>query len=50
MTTTLKHNGIEISDVIDGYLVIKVYVGYTVRDAQKEWKRYIKTLKNGGNV
>lgn len=35
MTITKGSNGVEVSDVIDGYLVSRLYVGYTVKEAKK---------------
>jgi hypothetical protein len=35
MTVTKKHAGIEISDIIGGYLVSKLYIGYTVKEAKQ---------------
>lgn len=34
MTITKKHSGIEITDIIGGYLVSKLYIGYTVKEAK----------------
>lgn len=34
MTITKKHAGIEISDIIGGYLVSELYIGYTVKEAK----------------
>jgi hypothetical protein len=34
MTITRKNAGIEVSEVIGGYLVSKLYIGYTVREAK----------------
>jgi len=43
MTVTKKNAGIEISDIVGGYLVSKLYVGYTVKEAkslfQAEYKK-----------
>ena len=35
MTITRKREGIEISDIIGGYLVSKLYIGYTVKEAKQ---------------
>lgn len=35
MTITRNNAGIEISDIIGGYLVSKLYVGYTVKEAKQ---------------
>lgn len=34
MTVTRHHSGIEISDIIGGYRVSKLYIGYTVKEAK----------------
>ena len=34
MTVTRKNSGIEISDIVGGYLVSKLYIGYTVKEAK----------------
>jgi hypothetical protein len=34
MTITRKNSGIEVSDIIGGYLVSKLYIGYTVKEAK----------------
>jgi hypothetical protein len=43
MTVTRKSAGIEISDIVEGYLVSKLYIGYTVKEAKQlfnaEYKR-----------
>ncbi len=33
MTITIKHNGIEVTDIVNGYLLSKLYIGY---DSQQE--------------
>jgi hypothetical protein len=35
MTITKKNSGIEVSDIIGGYLVSKLYIGYTVKEAKQ---------------
>jgi hypothetical protein len=41
----IKHNGyVVITDIIDGYLMRKTYIGYTVREA----KQLFKQEKNNG--
>lgn len=35
MTITRNNAGIEISDIIEGYLVSKLYIGYTVKEAKQ---------------
>jgi hypothetical protein len=34
MTITRKNSGIEVSDIVNGYLVTKLYIGYTVKEAK----------------
>ena len=34
MTVTRKNAGIEVSDIVGGYLVSKLYIGYTVKEAK----------------
>jgi len=38
MTVTRHHSGIEVSDIIGGYLVSKLYIGYTVSEAKRRFK------------
>lgn len=38
MTITRHHSGIEVSDIVDGYLVSRLYIGYTVREAKARFK------------
>ena len=35
MTVTRHSEGIEVSDIIGGYLVSKLYIGYTVKEAKR---------------
>lgn len=35
MTITRNNAGIEITDIIGGYLVSKLYIGYTVKEAKR---------------
>jgi hypothetical protein len=35
MTITRNNAGIEISKIIGGYLVSKLYIGYTVKEAKQ---------------
>jgi hypothetical protein len=35
VTVTRHSEGIEISDIIGGYLVSKLYIGYTVKEAKR---------------
>lgn len=34
MTITRKNAGIEVSDIVEGYLVSKLYIGYTIKEAK----------------
>lgn len=38
MTVTRHSEGIEISDLIGGYLVSELYIGYTIKEAKKIFK------------
>lgn len=38
MTITRKHSGIEIYEIVDGYLVSRLYIGYTVKEAIRKFK------------
>lgn len=38
MTVTRHSEGIEVSDIIGGYLVSKLYIGYTVSEAKRLFK------------
>lgn len=40
-----KINGIEIRDIIDGYMVKQFYIGYTLKEAKRMFRQFIK----GGN-
>lgn len=35
MTTTRTHAGVEVSAIVGGYLVSRLYIGYTVREAKR---------------
>lgn len=38
MTITRHHSGIEVSDIVGGYLVSRLYIGYTVTEAKARFK------------
>lgn len=38
VTVTRHSEGIEVSDIIGGYLVSKLYIGYTVKEARRLFK------------
>lgn len=38
MTITRHHSGIEVSDIVGGYLVSRLYIGYTVREAKAKFR------------
>jgi hypothetical protein len=38
MTITRKHSGIEIADIIGGYRVSRLYIGYTQREAVRRFR------------
>lgn len=43
MTVTRHHSGIEVADIVDGYLVHKLYIGYTVKEAKRKFsKEFLK--------
>lgn len=42
MSITRHHSGIEVSDIVDGYLVSRLYVGYTVKEAKAKFKQEFK--------
>lgn len=45
MTVTKNANGIiTISDIVNGYRVQKVYIFFTITEAKKAFKKYIKTI------
>jgi hypothetical protein len=44
MTITKKHNGIEISTIYKGYLVKRLFIGYTIRESRELFKEYLRTL------
>ena len=37
MTITRHHSGIEISEIIGGYRVSRLYVGYTLKEAKAKF-------------
>jgi len=44
----IKHNGhLVISDIINDQYINKVYIGYSLKDAKREFKNMIKGNKNG---
>ena len=44
----IKHNNhLVISDIINDQYITQVYIGYSVKDAKKEFKNMIKGIKNG---
>ena len=43
MTAARLHNGaVEVSDVINGYLVRRTYYGYTIREAMRLFRKEFK--------
>jgi len=38
MTVTRHHSGVEISDIVGGYLVSRLYIGYTIAEAKARFK------------
>lgn len=42
MSITRHHSGIEVSDIVGGYLVSKLYIGYTVKEAKTSFMREFK--------
>jgi hypothetical protein len=45
MIVTKNENGtIAISDIVNGYRIQKVYIFFTVTEAKKAFKQYIKTI------
>jgi hypothetical protein len=38
MTITRHREGIEISDIIGGYRVSELYIGYSIREARERFK------------
>lgn len=38
MTVTRHNSGIEVSDIIGGYLVSRLYIGYTVEEAKAQFR------------
>jgi hypothetical protein len=39
MTITRHSEGIEISDIVNGYLVSELYIGYSVKEARKIFRQ-----------
>lgn len=44
MTSTIQHNGILISDIIDGQYYKRLYIGYTLKEAKRQFKHDIKIM------
>ena len=44
MIFTKRHNGILLSDIVNGYRVKKLYIGYSKREAKAMFTAFIKTL------
>ena len=42
MTVTRHPAGIEISDIIGGYLVSRLYIGYSVKEARAKFRADFK--------
>lgn len=42
---TRTREGLELSTIDKGYRVSRLYVGYTIREAKKLFREYIKGLK-----
>jgi hypothetical protein len=45
MTTEIKNGGWLISDIINGYLESRYYIGYTKKEAISQFKNDIKKLR-----
>lgn len=37
-----QHNGILVSDIVNGFRVKKLYQGYTMKEIKQDFKLYIK--------
>ena len=48
ITIEKLHSGIRISDMVDGQFVHRNYIGYSVTDAKKLFREYVRTLKGKG--
>lgn len=44
MISTKQHNGIVITDIKNNQLVKQLYIGYSMREAKKEFKNFLNTL------
>ena len=42
MTITRHHSGVEVSDIINGHLVSRLYIGYTIRQAKEQFRKDTK--------
>ena len=38
MTIERNHEGIVVSDIVNGYRLQKLFIGYTVKEAKREFK------------
>ena len=41
MNIEIEHNGIRISDIVNGYRLSKLYIGYSKKEAIKQWNEEI---------
>lgn len=48
MTIEKLHSGIKISDIVDGQFVHQNYIGYSMAEAKRLFREYVKTLKVRG--
>ena len=43
MTKTQTHEGVAISEIVDGHLVTRHYIGYTRREAESLFRTEVKS-------
>lgn len=45
MTIEKLHSGIKITDIVNNQFVHKNYIGYSITEAKRLFREYVKTLK-----
>lgn len=46
MTVTRKHSGIEVSAIVGGYLVSRLYIGYSIKEAKEKFRNELGNEDN----
>ena len=48
MTIEKLHSGIKITDIVDGQFIHQNYIGYSMAEAKRLFRQYVKTFKERG--